>query len=435
MASSRSMSDSAGGEAGGTPPRPTAVDPVEHALESSLALAPWFAGTAAGTLWVAFSGGLDSTVLLHALRGVRGVAAIHIDHGIQAHAAAWSRHCAAVAAEFGIARCYCVPVRVHRVGNLEHNARRLRYAAWQRRLAAGDVLVLAHHADDQAETRLWQLLTGRRPWGMPAQRRLGAGRLARPLLGVRRQALAAYAERWGLRWIEDPTNADLGFDRNYIRHRLLPLIEARFPRAVDHLAQPRPVPQERLEPLPAQTATPPGIEAWLLAAGLPAARRTVAEIRRQSAAAHDRSPRVDVTPGIQAWRQTGAWHLVPRHKEPLADAHAGFPATVGDDLATPDGVLSWRPAERGLPPAMSLTVRRRLGGERIHPDGRGITKTVKALFREQRIPPWQRQAWPLLYNAAADLVAVPGFAIAEAAAVDGGLCPEWTPTSTLTDSG
>jgi len=419
------------------PPRPRppsgGTRVVERALKSNATLAPWFDGAASGTLWVAFSGGMDSTVLLHALRGVGGVAAVHADHGINAASQDWADHCRKVSGEFGISRFRSCPLLIGRSGNLEHNARRARYALWHKVLAPGDVLALAHHADDQAQTRLWQLFTGRQSWGMPAERDFGRGRLVRPLLAVRRHDLAAYAERFGLRWIDDPSNADLGFDRNYIRHRVLPQIEARFPRAVERLALPRRLATGQLEPLPAADAMEWRIEAWLLAAGLPAPRRAVAEIHRQSNAAAGRAPRVDVTPGVSAWRHDNAWHLVPRSLRPPPDAP--FAVTAGRDLGMPHGALSWRPAQRGLPRGAPLTVRHRQGGERIRIDGRGLTKAVKTLFRERRIPPWQRPAWPLLYDDADRLVAVPGLAIAEHAAVTDGLQPQWRPTSALTDAG
>lgn len=396
-----------------------AASNVARTIADTGAFAPWFDGQATGALWVAFSGGRDSTVLLHALRHVPGVAATHIDHGLNDDSAAWARHCARVAADLGVgfeARRVCVATG----GNREQAARRARYGAWGKLLRPGDVLALAHHADDQAETRLWQLLTGREPGGMPVERRLGGGRLVRPMLGIRRAAITACAEHYGLRWIEDPSNEDLSLDRNYIRAHILPRIEERFPNAVARLARPRPA--AAAVPLPASAISTTTIENWLRAAGLPVARAAVGEIQRQASACRDRVPQVTVAPGIRAWRHADHWHLV-REPAPLA----AQPATVGVCARIGSGALEWRRGGRGLPEGMRLTVRPRAGGERLRVDGRNLTKSVKALLHDAGVPPWRRPGWPLLFAEGGALVALPGLAVAEGAAVADGWQPRWTP--------
>ena len=406
-------------------------DSVERALSQIRILDAFRDGTcAAGRLWVAFSGGVDSTVLLHALRTVSGTVAIHIDHGLDPSAPDWVRHCAAVTQEFGVEfESRSVDVDSH--GNREQAARAARYAAFGELLAPGDVLALGHHGDDQAETRVWQLLTGREPGGMPTERRLGAGWLVRPLMGVKREQILDYARRHDLRWIEDPANADVGFDRNAIRHGVLRRLEERHPGALDRLSAPRRAAVECLRPLSVDEASGWSIEAWLVAAGLPTPVKAVAEIRRQSGAAEDRNPRVRVAPGAWACRHGSAWHIVED------DECAPNPDTVvvGDDIAMPHGMLRWQPAESGLPVGRVLSIRRRRGGERIRPLGRGCTKTGKALFQEAHVPPWQRADWPLLYHGE-QLVAVPSLALAAEAAVANGCDPRWSPRRTIhkTDS-
>ena len=397
-------------------------DGVERVVAQTLRRAILDGARPAGRLWVAFSGGVDSTVLLHALRAVPTVVAIHIDHGLDRAAPEWVRHCARVAEEFGMAfesRSVCVDS----CGNREQAARSARYAAFAELLGPGDVLALGHHADDQAETRVWQLLTGRDPGGMPTERRLGAGWLVRPLMGVRREQILDYARRHGLRWIEDPANADLGFDRNAIRHGVLRRLEERHPGALDRLSAPRRAPTEYLRPLPADEASGRSIEAWLLAAGLPTPAKAMAEIRRQSGAARDRVPQVRVAPGIQAWRYGNAWHLVAdRRVSPLDSDTLG----VGSDWTGDAGSLTWRRAEWGLDAGLAVCMRLRQGGERIRPQGRNRTKTVKALFQDARIPPWQRTHWPLLYIGN-ELAAVPSLAVADHFAKAVGCVPSWTP--------
>ena len=396
------------------------VSGVARTVGANAALAPWFDGKPKGALWVAFSGGRDSTVLLHALRDVPGVAATHIDHGLNADSPTWARQCARVAADFGVgfeARRVCVAAS----GNREQAARRARYAVWRELLRPGDLLALAHHADDQAETRIWQLLTGREPGGMPAERRLGGGSLVRPLLGVRRAAITAYAEHYGLRWIEDPSNTDLSFDRNYIRARILPRIEQRFPDAVERLARPRRYADVHVRTLSVSAASTTMIADWLRAAGLPVARTAVAEILRQTSACRDRVPRVTVAPGVCAWRHDDHWHLV-RDRAPFTAQHA----TVGVCARISSGTLGWRRA-RGLPEGMGVAMRPRAAGERLRVDGRKVTKSVKALLHDAGVPPWRRPGWPLLYADDGALVALPGLALAEGAAVDNGWQPDWTP--------
>ena len=413
----------------GVAPTPVEEHAVAHEVAALAALAPWVEGNAPGTLWVAFSGGVDSTVLLHVLRGLPNVAAIHIDHRLHEDSPTWARCCAATARAWG------VPCRVRSVavphGNLEAEARRVRYDVWRQLLEPGDVLALAHHANDQAETRLWQLLTGREPGGMPTERALGKGRLVRPMLNLRRCAIVRYAKRQGLRWVEDPANADLRSDRNFIRHRLAPGIERHFPKAFARLAAPRPNAAQTLPPLPAANASEEHVADWLAAAGLPLAHRAIREIARQTEASPSRLPRIAVAPGIDAWRYRGHWHLVRRQAEDSALRHASELA-VGTCVALPGGTLRWRPDEIGLAAGSPLAVRQRHGGERLRLHGRG-SKAVKALFQEHGIAPWQRGDWPLLYDAAGRLVAVPGLGVGAEFATPGGLAPCWTPrAATLT---
>ena len=412
----------------------SAFDPaqvVPRQVRAATALAPWFDGTAKHTLWVGVSGGVDSTVLLHVLRGLPGVAAIHIDHGLQDGAATWAARCGAMAARWGVP-FQAKSVAVSRRGNLQARARRARYRAWRDMLGSGDVLALAHHADDQAETRLWQLLTGREAGGMPGQRALGQGLLVRPMLRLRRGEIVAYARGAGLDWEDDPANADLRFDRNLVRHCLLPSLERRSPEAFARLAAPRCDPERVVRPLPVASAARESIAAWLAAAGLPLAHRSIGEIERQSHAAEGRLPRIAVAPGVEARLFRRHWHLV-RTEGLRVETPEGRHVTSGACTALPNGVLAWRKDEAGLPADARLVVRSRQGGERIRLHGRNVRKTVKALFQEHGVPPWRRERWPLLYDEAGRLLAVASIGVAAEAAVPGGLQPCWTPNAdTLT---
>lgn len=190
-------------------------------------------------LTVGFSGGVDSVVLLHALRAPAGrrklgLNAVHVHHALSPNAERWTAHCQEVAAAWGLSLVVeRVEVERGSADGLEAAARRVRHAA----LAAvgGDWIALAHHRGDQAETLLFNLLRGTGLAGAAAMREAN-GRLLRPLLEVSREDIEAYAVRHGLHWIEDESNADTGFSRNYLRHEILAGIEARFPGSTANLA-------------------------------------------------------------------------------------------------------------------------------------------------------------------------------------------------------
>lgn len=193
---------------------------------------------------VAYSGGLDSHVLVHALAGLRAelrlpVRALHVHHGLQPQADDWVVHCEAVCRQLEI------PLLVEQLDlapgageSIEAAARAARYAAIAKHLRRDEMLLTAQHRDDQAETLLLQLLRGaglEGLSGMPGCRAWQGGWHARPLLDVDREALAVYARDHQLQWIEDPSNLDERFDRNYLRHRVMPLLRARWPSATTTL--------------------------------------------------------------------------------------------------------------------------------------------------------------------------------------------------------
>ncbi len=187
---------------------------------------------------MAFSGGRDSAALLHAASRLNrpGLRAVHVDHGLQAAAGAWATQAVATAAALGVP-CEVIRVDVGRGGPAgpEANARDARYLALASHMRAGEVLLTAHHADDQAETVLFRLVRGAGLaglGGMAAIRPFGPGRLARPLLVVPGALLAAYVSAQRVPYVHDPSNDDERYARNYIRHRLLPVISARWPRGV-----------------------------------------------------------------------------------------------------------------------------------------------------------------------------------------------------------
>lgn len=389
-------------------------------------LAALLPAQAPGPVLVALSGGLDSSVLLHALAAlpdyrVRGLRALHVHHGLHADADAWQAHCEASCAALGVA------LEVRRVEiardsglGLEGAARAARHAAFAACLRAGEWLALAHHRDDQAETFLLRALRGSGPEGlaaMRAQRAFAAGQLWRPLLAVPRAALRDYAQRHALRWIEDPANGDLHHDRNFLRHQVLPLLRQRWPHADAAFAA--------SAALSGQASALLGIreEAWLAehaAQGplaLDALRREPpaqrARLLRRWVAQHDAPPlpargiaalEDTVLPasdgacfawhGVEIRRWRGYLHLLPTPAPWPANWAAQWDGRA--PLPLPDGgQLALEGAEAFAQP---LTVRARQGGERLRLPGRAHSSALKHLLQAGAMPPWRRFALPLLWE-------------------------------------
>ena len=195
-------------------------------------------------LAVAFSGGLDSTVLLHATikaHGKKNVHAFHVHHGIQKEADQWQAHCKAVAKKLG---CHFDTrnVKLNKQSNIESQARNLRYQALSEMCEAHNIqdLLLAHHLDDQAETVLIQLMRGAGLPGLSAMPHVKSNELIhlwRPFLNMRHKDLEIYAKEHQLTWIEDPSNQDESYRRNAVRKSIMPTLEKFQKGAIENLAR------------------------------------------------------------------------------------------------------------------------------------------------------------------------------------------------------
>lgn len=414
------------------------------------------------TLLLGLSGGLDSCVLLDLLQGLRASAgfqlqALHVNHGISPKAVQWENFCADLCASLDIP-FRAVRVRVPRDSGLglEAAAREARYAALLAQSA--DAVLLAHHRDDQAETLLLQLLRGAGVKGlaaMPATRVCVDRRpvLLRPMLDVPRQVLEDYARSHHLRWIEDDSNLDLSFDRNFLRHHIFPELEQRFPasrqtlaRAASHLAEADALLQEIAEADAGRLVRDGRLEVaglaamsearaknllryWLESHGAAASSRRLQEIRRQLLHARaEAQVSIHVTGGT-LYRYRGYACF-----EPMGAA-AGLPEMCWhgeSELVLPAGrLLFTRVSGQGLSLAKldtdELWVRPRGGGERFQPDCRRPTRDLKAIFQLAGLPPWQRQHLPLLF-VADTLVAIPGIGVTcgwQATAGEPGLLVAW----------
>ena len=190
-------------------------------------------GECEGRIIVGYSGGMDSHVLLHYLKNHldKSPHALHINHGLSNDAEMWQSHCREVCSNLEV-DLSVIKVAVSNRGSIEAAARTARYHAFENFLQEDDLLILAHHQDDQTETVLLHLLRGDSPFGllgMPQRRAMGRANLLRPMLQMAKVDIESYARTHSLVWIEDESNRDTRMDRNYLRHQVLPLLKVRWP--------------------------------------------------------------------------------------------------------------------------------------------------------------------------------------------------------------
>ncbi len=382
---------------------------------------------------VAYSGGLDSTVLLH-LAWASGwpVRAVHIHHGLQADADAWVEHCRQVCAGLGVSLdVVYVSLRPQGEG-VEAAARTARYQALAEGCQADECVLSAHHADDQAETLLLRLMRGsgvRGAAGIAAARALGAGMLYRPLLGYSRAVLLDYAKQHGLNWIEDPSNATTEFDRGVVRHQVLPILSQRWPAAsatlarfaqhardsqalIDSLIAPilsacevqagGPLSVSALvqHPVMVQQAI---VRAWISADArrVPSQRRLAAGLKALLHAGADRQPLLRWADGtIQ--RHQDALYRLPRHWPAVPGRQAIQPAfwqpwgSFGQVYwSLPDDDVSRAAGDRGEP----WFVRAGQPGDRLVSKARPRQRLAEVM-RQRGMAPWWRSRWPVVVDAA-----------------------------------
>jgi tRNA(Ile)-lysidine synthase len=395
-----------------------------------------------GALAVAFSGGLDSTVLLHALAAIpalraRGLRALHVDHGLHPDSRSWALQCRALCESWRLPfDSLATEVRADGRG-LEAAAREARYAALLAAMRPEETLVLAQHRDDQAETVLLRLLRGAGSAGLAAMRPLAARGdrpLWRPLLAVPRRALQAYAEAHRLAWIDDPANADPAHLRNHLRHAVLPLLRERWPQAdaalaasaallaedaalVDELAATALAGARGADP---RTLSIPALQAlsaplqrhvlrrWVAAAGLPSPPASILQrvLPEVVEAAGDRLPRLRWA-GARITRYRDLLHCATDREPAASGWQQQWDGSAALLLPAGYGRLQFEPAPLVLEP---MQVRPRRGGERIRLPGRR-SGPLKQVLQALAIPPWERERLPLLLAADGELLAAGDLAI------------------------
>lgn len=405
------------------------------------------------SLCVALSGGVDSTALLAALAAGRSkqvrLRALHVDHGLRPASKQWAQHCRSLARRLQVPlKVLTTRVERARGESLEAAAREARYRLLASALAPGEILLTAHHADDQLETVLLQLFRGSGlPGlaGMPALTPFARGWLARPLLSRSRDELVAWAREHELTWVDDDSNADVQLDRNYLRLHVLPLIRERWPgspmavaRSARHAAEAQTlldalaradVDRARYgESLSVRTlrTLPPdrrrnALRFWITRAGyLAPDTRRLGEI---AGALLDARP--DANPSVE-WSSVSedAPVVAPKRVRVQRDGDLlTLSRAAAVSAASADIFWSWRehrtctlprdlgklelePDERGpidldaLPEV--LTIRWRSGGERLCPHRGGARRSLKNLLQEARVPVAERARLPLLFSVTPD---------------------------------
>ena len=378
-----------------------------------------------GRVFVALSGGADSTALLHSaqalLHGGDELYALHADHQLHANSEQWRSHCQALCRSLGvplIAECLSIAAE----GNLEAAARRARYEFFARHLGPNDILMLAHHRQDQLESVLLRLFQGRGVMPMRGQGALGVGHFVRPFMNIEKQLLTQYLVSHDVGWIEDPSNRDLAFDRNYLRHRVTGEILARWPNvrsAVQRVSESALTQQQLLVHLVSKTgdtvpwselpAAPDLALAWLrtylgLRGHHDVSDASMGEFLRQQT----QGARAQLELGsdrLYAWRDTLYFERVSPNTPTVRDhLTVSIPTSVDWGRYQLAFTECSESAANAIAYAgeLRLTCRDRL---QEHPSV--AQSSLKKRLQQAQIPPWQRGTYPICLDAAG-LVVIPG---------------------------
>ncbi|MGZ5008742.1 MAG: tRNA lysidine(34) synthetase TilS [Methylobacter sp.] len=386
--------------------------------------------------YIGYSGGVDSHVLLHCCASLtelkNKLTAVYIHHGLQAEADAWAGHCEKTAKALGAG---FIALRVNASAmpgeSPEEAARNARYEAFKALIRCDDVLLLAQHREDQLETVLLQLFRGsglRGLSGMPEQTAFGAGVMLRPLLHTSKQAISDYADRHQLNWVEDPSNQSNDYDRNFLRNTVVPLLKQRWPaidktvsRSAKHCAEAQVLVDEVADELFDAVFDPADktlgisrllehhchsqhliIRHWFRSLGLkmPTQAMVGRILTEVVAAAGHRDP-VLSGPGYSIRRYRDKLYCLAYQPEKSEAQSIIWPAGQTSIRITEGRILSYVPSSTGISREQwrnaKVEIRFRRGGEKIRLPGREGHHSLKNLFQEAGIPPWERDVMPLIY--------------------------------------
>ncbi len=415
---------------------------------------------------IAYSGGVDSLVLLHCFKQIKANArAVHVHHGLQDVADDWVHHCQQTCDALNIPLDVLYVDAKQKPGTSpEESARNARYQALQKNLKAGDCLVTAQHLNDQAETLLLQLFRTASAAGlsaMPACKTFGKFLHIRPLLSFSRKDIENYAAQNKLQWVEDPSNDDVSYDRNFLRKEILPQLENRWPEVNAQMATVASQQASNLQVLQDMAAID-------LANALVTQDRPFSFFKVESMLSIQRLKKLSLPRLLNLLRH---WIILTLGKQPTRNLLQEIESSLINSQpdAKPDIVfsgyafrkfqddlyllklnselmvneeVSWHPssslklpglnvqlkaieaAGEGLDKKLldeSLTVHFRKGGEKFHPAGRRHSQSLKKLLQEAGIPPWEREVLPLVYLGD-ELIAVAGLWVSKGYSAGEGEC-------------
>lgn len=384
----------------------------------------------ANPVWIAYSGGLDSHVLLHhAAKAGYAIRAIHVNHGLSPHSNTWAQHCAQVCHKLNIdfiEKKIIIPKDSEK--SPEELARELRYAVFAELLAPHDILLTAHHAEDQAETVLLQMLRGAGPKGlaaMPVIKPFAKGFHGRPFLNVARADLQAYAEENELHWIEDESNANTDFTRNFLRHTIMPLLKKRWPsvshtlgRVAENCASAQQLLDEianddiqscqgsvintlSIKKLIALNSDRQRqlLRRWLNQQNypLPSAIKLQQIQHDMLCAREDKAPHFSWS-GIELRRYRDDLYAMPclttQQSLPVLEWNILQPLRLSNGRTLQATLVCGQGVRANVE---KVSVHFRQQGESVQLPGRKCRHTVKKLLQEWGVPPWQRSSVPFVY--------------------------------------
>ena len=398
---------------------------------------------------IAYSGGLDSSVLLYLMYKASlqysciNISAIHVNHGISAKSHEWEDFCQSRCHALGVPYRSCTIDIMHFKGqSLEASARKYRYSLLASHIKNNHVLLTAHHQDDQCETLLLQMLRGAGLSGiasMPEIQNFSNGYLARPLLNTDREAIKRYAINKNLDWIEDESNLDTGLDRNYIRHNVIPIIKERWPSASKTIARTAKHAGESIylvntlarqdyvkaKIVGADTLSVSALRQFCYSRQKNLLRQWIREhrkslpstiilqriLRESIQSGVDRNPKITWS-NVEVRRYRNRLYIF--NELPISDSHKILDLDQACE-SLPLGVLSCDYSigtgiSKELLQGRIISIRFRSGGESISPYKSSYPHRVKKLMSEHGVPPWLRDLMPLVY-VDNELVAIPGICV------------------------
>ena len=394
--------------------------------------------TSSSNFYIAYSGGLDSHVLLHAMseclkkNSFLHIQALHINHGLNLKADLWERHCKHICRKLNVPfQVERLRLTIHSGDSIEAVAREARYTIFHRIIRNNENILTAHTQNDQAETFLLQLMRGAGVKGLsaiPMKKKLGSGYLLRPLLNFNRNVLNSYAEKNCLNWIEDDMNLELRFNRNYLRHKILPIFQRRWPkvftiisRSASHCAEAafllNKLADSDLQAIQIGTKlaiktllklTPERqrnvLRRWISCEGFPTPQtKQLEQIQKDVLGAVESANPIFTYSDVKICRYKNELYL--SGCSPPNDTSLIISWDFQKPLILPNNLGILKATKRkgeGIKvehdDIHQITIRFRQGGERCRPAGRKGSHSLKKLMQSWKIPVWQRDSIPLIYR-------------------------------------